>query len=502
MIGLYTSRLAVHLLGLESFGLYGALVSIVVFIGIFHTSLYITAERFLTYYLGLGDVNKLKLNFQNLLFFYLILCLLIVILSETAGLWYVKSHLTINTLSVLSREKTNYAVVAFNFFLLNYIFFILRQPYQILIQAHEKWTTYSTISIAENLLKLILLLLLMRIGTASDNLPYYAAMLMIVSFTGFIASMFYALINFPESGIKPSYEKKFFHELKHFYFADLYSTLALGFQKNAIALLQNKFFGTLANASITVTEQLQIGLNGLTESFTTALKPKLTKNLAVKDNRELLLLLTVGAELGAMLLLLFAIPIYLQTNFILTLWLKTVPPYAEIFVHIVLITMLLDAFFIPLQHTVFSTGKIKQVSLALGSFRLLSFFLAWFMFIAGMPAYTSYLLILFCSFMFYAVLIKLAKKMIPHFNYLPFTKCFIKPFLIGIFICTICQAVDYIVPLGKAFWKIPSGWLSFLCISICSTALWIYAFFYIAFTPKIRGKLTLKLLKTIVTGRN
>ena len=94
-IGLYTSRVVLNTLGVEDFGIYGLVGSIVAMVGFLNSSMSGATSRFLTYELGKGNEKSLSDTFCSAMVVHIVIAIVIIILAETVGLWLLSYKLVI-----------------------------------------------------------------------------------------------------------------------------------------------------------------------------------------------------------------------------------------------------------------------------------------------------------------------------------------------------------------------------------------------------------------------
>ena len=480
LIGLYTSRLALQILGETSFGVYGVLTAIATFLFFLSGSLYTTATRFITFEIGKGNIERIRKTYGSIQ--YIILAAIILISEETAGIYYLHNK------AVIPGHIVNAARISFQFCVLSSIFYILKSPAEIMVIANEKMDVFAKVNITENISKLILLLLLANSGASAQyRLPAYSAIFVMLYFMTCVLFNRFVIKNYLHEGkcsIFPERDNKILSEALSFFAADMYSSICNTAKSNGINLLQNYFFGPSANASALAAGQAQSGLMALADNFLFAVKPQLTKNYAEGNTKELNFLILWGTEIAALLFILIIVPMYLEADFIIKLWLGSPPPYVSVFLRIMIITMLYEIVIQPIGHTIMSTGKIKKISFFYGTAGLASFICTGIAYKLGFPVQSCYICVLICTSIAAAAIVFLAIKQIPAFNIFSFLKLIVK---------IVSHIVIIITPAAIIYNVMQQGWLRLIAVCFTSTALWLIVFLCFAFDKNMRIEIRQKI---------
>lgn len=169
-INLYASRIILQALGVEDYGLYGAIGSIVAMFTIINGSLSSGTSRFLTFELGRGDMVKLKKTFNASLAMHTAMAGFLFLLMETVGLWFVNYKMNIPA----GREFA--ANIVYQMSVLTCMFSLTQVPYSATIISHEKMDIYAYVGLVEAIFKLSLVFALLYLPFG-DNLIAYSIIL-------------------------------------------------------------------------------------------------------------------------------------------------------------------------------------------------------------------------------------------------------------------------------------------------------------------------------------
>lgn len=354
-IGLYSVRIVLESLGDIDFGIYNVVAGIVTMLAFLNNALSSTTQRFLSY--ENGKLNEAKLNdiFNNSMSLYILLCLFVFIIAESAGLWMVNKYLVIPSNRVFA------ANVIYQFSIISFVFSILTAPYNAVIIAREKMGVFAYISIAESLVKLVLVLILLYVG--SDKLIIYGVMMMFVNFVVLLTYIIYCSRNFSECEFRWNIDKQISREIGKFANWSIWGAFSNIFKNQGVNILLNKFFGVVINTARGIAYQIDGALNTCVQNFLLAVKPQIIKNYAIGDYTRMFHLAFLSTRLGFYLMLLIILIFLCNTQFILTLWLGQYPTVTVNFTKLVLIASLINVLPQPIMMIIHATGNIKVYQL-------------------------------------------------------------------------------------------------------------------------------------------
>lgn len=364
VVSLFTSRVVLNTLGIEDFGIYNVVGGVVIMFGFLNSAMASSTQRFLTFELGRRDNLRLKQVFSISVTLHIIISLIILLLSETIGLWFINTQLTIPP------ERLLAANWVFQFSVFTSIITILSVPYNASIIAHERMNVFAYISIIEVILKLMVVYLLQLSGY--DKLVFYAILIFTVSLLLGILYRIYCIRNFSESHYHFFWEKKLFTEITSFAGWNLFGVFAgIGYNQG-VNILLNVFYGPLVNAARGIAFQVMGAVNQLVTNFQIAVNPPIIKSYADKDEINMYNLIFASSKFSFYLLLFFIIPLLIETKLVLMIWLKTVPEYTVLFTRLVLIDILICSLSGPLQILAQATGRVRNYQLVVSIILLLN----------------------------------------------------------------------------------------------------------------------------------
>lgn len=359
LVSLYTSRVILNTLGVEDYGIYNVVGGVVTMFAFFNSAMSSATQRFLSYEIGKGDYVQLRKTFNATQIIHIGIAVLIFILAETVGLWFVKNYL------VIPPDRLQAAIWVYHFSVLSFMVSIIQVPYNATIIAHERMNVYAYVSIIEVLLKLLIVFMLTWI--AYDKLKLYG----ILHFTVvlLIAAIYriYTRKNFEESKFEVVKDKGLYKTLISYSGWNLFGNIASVTKGQGVNILLNMFFGPTVNAARGIAMQVQSAVNSFVSNFQMAVNPQIIKSYAADEKGYMSSLVIRSSKFSFYLLYILSLPIIIEIDQILKLWLKTVPEYSSIFTILVLVIILIDCVSGPLMTAIQATGKIKVYQAVVGS---------------------------------------------------------------------------------------------------------------------------------------
>lgn len=371
LISLYTSRVVLQALGVEDYGIYNVVGGVVAMFSMVSSSLSSSVSRFLTFELGKGDMEGLKKVFSTSLSIQLVLSGIIIILAETIGLWFLNTHMTIPDNRLYAANWVFHASV------LTFVINLLSVPFSASIVSHERMSAFAYIGILDIILRLLIVLFIAYSGLTFDRLIVYA--LLLVGVVCIMQAIYwsYCTRNFEECKLKLSFDVSYWKEMSSFAGWNFIGCTAVLLKDQGVNILLNLFIGPVINAARGIAYTVNNVMSSFANNFMTALKPQITKSYAAGDYDYMVSLVERGSRFSYYILLLFALPMMFETEFVLTLWLKDYPEHAVNFVRLILIVTMCDILSNTLINLQVSTGKIRNYQLAVGGMLLMNFPLSY-----------------------------------------------------------------------------------------------------------------------------
>ena len=363
-VSLYTSRVVLNTLGIENFGIYNVVGGFVTMFGFLNNAMASASQRFLTFEIGRKDSIQLRNVFNMSVNIHFIIAFVILIFAETVGLWFVNAKLTIPP------ERMIAAMWVYQFSILTLMVDMVSVPYNAIIIAHERMNVFAWISIIEVSLKLLIVFMLVWFGF--DKLKLYAVLTFGVALIIQLIYGFYCSRNFKESKFRWFWDKALYRILMSYAGWNLWGNAAGVIMGQGVNVLLNIFFGPAVNAARGIAYQVRGAVNSFVTNFQMAMNPQIIKYFATDDLKHMHQLIFQGAKYSFFLLFILSLPILLEAEIILKLWLKIVPEYAVIFTRLIIINILIDSISGPLMTAANASGKIKLYQGIVGGLLILN----------------------------------------------------------------------------------------------------------------------------------
>ena len=402
LIGLYTSRVVLNTLGVSDYGIYNVVGGVVSMFAVISSSLSSSISRFITFEIGHGDISKLKDIFSTSVLAQVILAIFMFLIMELVGIWFLNYKMNIPI------TRLGAANMVMHCSILTFVFALINTPFNAEIIAHERFGIFAYITLAEACLKLLIVYILDV--SPYDKLKTYAVLLLLVAVVFQVVYIVYCKKMFEECTIRLRLNKKLIKEMTGFAGWSFWGNASWILNSQGIDVLINLFFGVTLNAARGIANQVNSVVQGFVSNFTVTLNPQITKSYAQNNFDNLHKLVFVGAKYSYFLMLIFSIPICLETKQLLVLWLKVVPDYSVIFVRLTLISTMIFVLGMTLTVAQSSTGKMKRMAMGTSLLTFLEFPFVYICFKYGMSAISCYIVHIVIYFTLLFVKIQIVKR--------------------------------------------------------------------------------------------
>ena len=358
IVGLYTSRVVLATLGVEDYGIYGVVGGVVAMMGFLNASMSGATSRFLTFELGRGDQKRLADTFSSALIVHIGIALVVFVLAETIGLWFLCNKL------VIPAGRMEAAHWVYQCSILSAMLGITQAPYNASIIAHEKMDVYAYVEILNVTLKLLIVYLLV-IGNF-DKLKLYAILVLAVSVIIMLIYRIYCIRKFKETHFHWLWNKEILKPLLSFSGWNIFGNFGNVAWQQGINIVANLFLGVIVNAAIGISTTVSNVVNLFSSNIVTAFRPAITKQYAKDNIDEMSSLLIFTIKITLVLFMAVAIPMSIEVDYILNLWLITPPEYSNLFIQCILMSILFETIRYILNIPVHAQGNIKYLGLYTG----------------------------------------------------------------------------------------------------------------------------------------
>lgn len=356
-VSFFTSRVVLEALGVSDYGIYNVVGGLVALFNIVSKSLTSATTRFINYELGTGDKERLKKVFSTTLTIQIVLVVIIVILAESGGMWFLRNKM------VLPPDRMVAAIWCFHLSVITFGANLISIPYNAAIIAHEKMKAFAYISIFEGIAKLLIAYTIMTFFF--DKLILYAVLLCLLQLILRLIYGIYCKRNFEECDYDFSCDRGLLKEIFGYTSWGMVGSVASVLNTQGSSLIFNIFFGPIVNAAKGIAVQVQQAIQGFSGNFMMALNPQITQNYAAGNIDYMMSLVNRGARFGFYLMAVITLPIIIVADTLLALWLKNVPDHAVDFVRITLLYALFDTWSSTLYTAQNATENVKFYNLTI-----------------------------------------------------------------------------------------------------------------------------------------
>lgn len=485
LINLYTSRVILDALGVEDYGIYNVVGGFVAMFSILSSALTASGTRYINIAMGQGNMEYLCKVFGTSVSIQNILAIIVFIVSEIVGIWYV------NNIMLLPSERLFAANWCLQFSILNFCTSLITVPYNAVIVAHERMNIFAYVSIFEGIAKLIVSFLVYN--NPFDRLIYYAFLLLILQCIIRFIYQLYSKKHFQECQLRNKIDCNLLREMFYFSIWQFLGNAATILRTQGLNILLNFFFGPIVNAAKGVANQALSAVTGFVSNFMMALNPQITQSYAADNYSYTLKLVTWGSKLSFFLLYTISLPLILNIEYVLGIWLKEVPRYSAIFVQLSLILSMIESIMKPLITLQNATGKVKKYMIVVSSISLLNLPISSILLYLGSSPVVVYYVAIFL-----AICVNIARLVMLNRNFIEFSPLeYVKKVILP---CTFVTILSAIPPLYIGRF-IDSELMSFVVITVISVISTLIFTIFVGCNREERGLIKIMCKKMLVKIR-
>ena len=362
-IGLFTSRVILTALGISDMGLMSVAGSVITMFTFLNATLTSGTQRFISYAIGENNAQRLRAVFKSAMTLHLLLAIIIFFLGETLGLWYVYNKLNVEP------GRFQAAMWCYQLSIISTVVGMVQLPFNSALIAHEKMNIYAYMTIFDAVFKLLAAYLIQIV--CFDRLIFYSILIFAAELLSTFLYNLYCRKHFKECSFSFGYDKGIFRNMLSFSGWNTLGCLAAMGQGTGVNLIINSFCGTVVNGARGIAFQANGWVTRFVENFMVALNPQIIKSYASGDIQMMSSLVINGARFGCYLFLLLGIPLFVEIEFVLKLWLGQCPEHTVAFMRIVMIETLFKTMGTPTVTAMHATGQMKLLNITVGSILLL-----------------------------------------------------------------------------------------------------------------------------------
>lgn len=464
IVGLYTSRIVLLVLGVEDYGIYGIVGGVVTMLSFLNGAMAGATSRFLTFELGKGDENRLANVFSTALIIHVMIAFAVFVCAETVGIWFLNYKL------VIPEGRLYAANVVYQLSILSMFFSVTQVPYNSAILAHEKMDVYAHVEMLNVFLKLGIVYML-RLGVF-DKLICYAVLTLIVSiFIAFIYRL-YCIRKFEETRFHWIWDKQLMKPMIVYSGWDLFGTFSVTARQQGTNFLINIFFGVIYNAASSIASVIHGTIMSLSHNILVAFRPQIIKHYSIGNYWESMSLIYAATKFSTILLVLIVLPAIMEMDYIMSLWLLYPPAYASTFCSIMLIAGCINMAECCVNVGINAYGEMKEMSFYTGMCYIGVLPFIWVGYNMGLPVDFSYYLMIVVCILTFSIKTLLVRNYIPQFHIRQLIRQSLLP-VICIAIVTLLALIPILIFMPDGIARCSLIFIVDLCVGGCAT-------FYIA----------------------
>ncbi|WP_380882382.1 lipopolysaccharide biosynthesis protein [Sphingobacterium griseoflavum] len=470
VVTLYTSRVVLQMLGISDFGIYNVVGGFVLMFGIFTNSMASTSQRFFSFALGSNNIKRFNEVFSVTMSIYILLSIVVLLLGETIGLWFLKNKL------VIEPSRLEAAQYVYQFSLLSFVVTIIRIPFNSIIISYERMNFYAAISVLEVILKLLCVYIL--VGSSRDKLIVYSILSFFVLVLITFCFVSFCFIKFKRIKFVLNFNRQLFSEIASYSAWSTIDSIANISKNQGVNVLLNIFFGTVVNASRSVAVQVNSQVVSLVGNLQLATAPQLTKLYASEKFDDLRKLYFQSSRLTFFMLFTLTLPLFLEIDQLISWWLVEVPAKTISFTRLMLINSLVDSFCGTTNILAQATGKIKIYQLIGGLIMFLNLPISWLLLRIGYPPESTFFVSIAISFLIVLSRLIIVERL-TKFAASRYVKSVIWPSLLA---SSISASIGFVIHN-----VLPRGFFSLCIVFSISILASVLSFYFIAASRNERG---------------
>lgn len=428
-VSLYTTRAILEILGVIDFGIYNVVGGVIVFFGFLNQTMSTTTSRFITTALGKNDTNILHRVFCMSMNFHIAIAMLTLIVGETLGLWFVLNKL------IIPIDRLQAALWLYHASVLSTCISVLNVPYNASIIAHENMGAFAYISILQVISKLIIVLILPYIQ--ADRLITFSILTISISIIIQIIYWQYSYRKYNETHFNWLWDKYIWKKMSGFASWNIIGDLAFICNTQGLNILLNMFFGPIVNAARGIAVQVESVITQFIGNFQTAIAPQITKSYAANDINQTIHLIFKASKFCFFLMMIIAIPAFLEIEYVLNAWLKNIPTHTIAFAKLTIIMLFFECLSRPLHLAIYATGVVRKYQILQSSIYL-TFLPLSYVLVKKCSISPEFIISILVFFKFIILIIRLNRvRDLIHLSLMEYTKNVLLPALLCFFLSLI-----------------------------------------------------------------
>lgn len=357
-VNIFTTSILLRALGETDYGIYSVVGGAISMMGFISGSMSGMVQRYLNVTEGTGDFDKTKKIFSNAVIIHNGLAIVAFFLFALFGVFFFLCMLNVPP------ERYISAVVVYICLVISTVFSITIAPYDGILNAHENMKVYSVIGIIDVLLRFLIALCILM--TDTDKLVLFAILMAIEAWSVRYITKIYCIKKYEETRIASFYalyDKKLVKEMIGFAGWNLLNISTSMITLYSMNIIINHFYGTTYNAAMGIATQLTGVLMAFSLNMQKALTPVMMKSEGARDRESVLQLTCKGTKMAYLIFAFWGIPIFFFIEYILSVWLHQVPYYTDVYCRLLILSILIEQYFVFLNQTIQAEGTVKEYNI-------------------------------------------------------------------------------------------------------------------------------------------
>ena len=379
VLSLYSTRLATEALGVSDYGIYMLVAGIASLLSYISRAMVVTTQRHLSYSYGRSDMLGARTVFTNS-----------IVLHWAVGLALVFLSVCFISL-IFDAAKIGEAKWVYVMALLSVLLTVTSSPFRALLTAHENIVYISIVDVLDGVLKFGLVFVLFFID--ENRLAVYSTTLAAVMLFDYFALAVYAVLKYEECNFFPTLRLlniRIIRSLMGFTSWTLYGMGTIFVRNQGVAVLLNRAFDTIYNASYGYATQVFGAVQFFSQAVQNAISPQIVKAEGSGDRERMIFLSEMASKYCFLLLAVVAVPIIFEMPLLLELWLGNVPAYAVYFSQALLVAALIDQLTIGLNIANQAIGRIRNYTLLVYTIKAMTVPAVWLGLKMGIDLYVVF----------------------------------------------------------------------------------------------------------------
>lgn len=404
LLGLFTTRIVLDALGETNYGIYMLVAGVVGMLGILSTNMSGTSLRFMAISIGSGDHEKARKTFNSTLFLHFIIGAAVILVMEAGGWLMFEYFLNIPT------DRVYDAKVVFHFMVITIFVAVISVPYDAVMNAHENLLALALVEIFGHVLRLGVAVYILY--SDANVLILYGFLIFLIQLILRVIKQWYSKVKYDECKIRfrDYVDKSVIKSILAYTGWNVFGSLGSLAITQIRGVILNMFFGVSLNAAQGISQKASSQVNMVSVSLTRAINPQLIKSEGGGNRSRMLHITEISTKYSLFLFALFALPVFIEADYLLNLWLKEVPEFTIIFVQLTLLAIFIEKLTFQITHAIKAVGVIRNFQIAETSFILLNIPLTYLVFKLGYSPVATYLVGILVSLLLSGVRFFYGKK--------------------------------------------------------------------------------------------